>query len=271
MDFDGEIIGRGKAMVPAAARSVYYGEGCFCTFRSYAGKFLRLGEHIKRVNRGMETLEAGPILDEAEIRERVGKLLEAAGLSGKQAKIRVQAGILEKPLDCFTLITAEEIGGNPSPQKLILSDYRNIPKTSLPSDVKWSNYLPNILALKQAKKAGADNAVMLNAAGYISETATANLFWVQNGSIFTPDGTCDILPGVTRQVLLDALSDDGIEVQQGAFKDQVLQSAEHVFLTSAVQEIVMASRYKSIEYKVEGDLVDHIRFLFQQRKETEQC
>ena len=106
------------------------------------------------------------------------------------------------------------------------------------SRVKSTNYLESILGRRQAKAAGADEAIFLNDRGFLAEASTANIFLVVRGVLFTPSLDSGILPGITRQAVLDLAPSLGIAAKEQETRLKDLFEAEEAFLTNSLLEIM---------------------------------
>lgn len=119
---------------------------------------------------------------------------------------------------------------------MLTTTIRNQPPQGLPPTVKHLNYLTNVLALMQAKTWGADEALMLDTEGKVSECSADNIFIYRKGEVFTPP-VINNLPGVTRNVVLDILEDLGYPVSQENLGLAEVLSADEVFLTGTAAEV----------------------------------
>ena len=104
--------------------------------------------------------------------------------------------------------------------------------------VKSANKLGSILAKRDAAAQGADDGLILNSDGNITETSSANLFWVEGGTLHTPPVSDGVLPGVTRRLVVGLASALGQAVREESVASDRLQRAEAVFVTSAATGIV---------------------------------
>jgi branched-chain amino acid aminotransferase len=118
---------------------------------------------------------------------------------------------------------------------------RNDSRALAPS-AKTGNYLNNLLALVEARRAGADDAVLLNPAGRLAEGTTSNLFLCRGGVVRTPALSCGILAGITRDLLLRSLRGAGVTVEEGVYGPEDLRGAEEAFLTSTVRGVAPITR-----------------------------
>ena len=129
-----------------------------------------------------------------------------------------------------------------NPVSLITSRFRRIPACSLSPDVKWTNSINYILAAREAQQKQADDALMLTHSGLVSETTVANIFWMSSDSVFTPSVDCDLLPGITRGVLLDIYDQAGMPLVEGEFGPDALAGADIVWICNSVREICPVGR-----------------------------
>ena len=102
------------------------------------------------------------------------------------------------------------------------------------ASAKTANYLASVVALREARAAGADEALLLGARGDAVEAATANLFVVMAGVLLTPPLSAGPLPGITRQAVLECARALGLPIQERRLSPQVLTAADEMFLTSSV-------------------------------------
>ena len=99
---------------------------------------------------------------------------------------------------------------------------------------------------------GADEAIMLDTAGHVSEASASNIFVVAGGRVHTPPASCGILPGITRRVVLEILARLGPQVSEEPFGPELFAAADEVFLTSSVREIVAVTRINSTPFSRAG-------------------
>jgi len=123
----------------------------------------------------------------------------------------------------------------------IVSVKRNS-KDALNPGIKTGNYLNNILAVMEANRLGAHDAVMLNASGDLAESTTSNLFFAQNGALFTPALGCGILAGITRSVVMQLAQENGISVEEGSMPVEALMSSDEVFITGTVKRVMPVTK-----------------------------
>ncbi|MGF1670645.1 MAG: aminotransferase class IV, partial [Balneolaceae bacterium] len=136
-----------------------------------------------------------------------------------------------------------------------------IPSAVRPPYLKLCNNLHYMKAWREAEKAGAQNALIFTTDGMVSEAATGNIFWKKGDTIFTPDSTCDILPGVMREICCKLITNNNeFLLQKGRYTFDDLTRAESVWITNSVIEIQPVSMIDSITYNT-GDSV--FEYLYQ--------
>ena len=111
-------------------------------------------------------------------------------------------------------------------------------ETSPLSRIKSLNYLDNLLAREDARRHGADEAILLNTRGFVAEGSASNVFLVQQGSLLTPGVESGALPGITRRVVLELVSAVGLEPVESEIEMSVFGDASEAFLTNSVVEIM---------------------------------
>jgi branched-chain amino acid aminotransferase len=121
---------------------------------------------------------------------------------------------------------------------VILSSIRRNHPRALDPGIKSNNLLNNILATQEGQKKGAFEPILLNETGEVAESASANVFVVKNGTLFTPPLDAGILPGITRQLVLELARGASLTVREEPVAVKDLLVADEAFLTSTLKEIV---------------------------------
>ena len=231
-----------------SSRLLYYGEGCFDTFLVRESHLYRPEEHLRRLRAGMELLELDVpegLSGEADFLNALARLLQANKAEYERVRVRIQVWAHDQTIGyqpapgrrrARWLATCVKVG-DVLPVRLHTSRYRRVSDNAVPSHVKWSGAVNYVLAASEAGAAGADDALMLSNEGYVSESTIANIFWLANGTVYTPDEQCDLLPGITRQAVLHCLREMGVPVQTGRYNPGVLADADMVWLCNSVRGI----------------------------------
>src|SRR5438309_11929542 len=122
--------------------------------------------------------------------------------------------------------------------QMAIARTRRNPPQALDPALKTGNYLNNILALREAHEAGADDAILLDLRGQVTEATTSNVFFVQRGVLVTPPLSLGMLEGVTRAVAIEAARREGILVREEPPGAEALAAADEVFVTSTLREVM---------------------------------
>lgn len=227
-----------QPLVVPTNRSFLYGDGVFETFRSRGGRFFRLERHLARLHRGMDVLGLDTGDGLAVALEAMQEVFSLMGTSDAVFRITVSRGSgwlqLASTSPAEVLVLAQPAPANPPEAgRAVLSSLMR-DATSPFADVKTCNWLPQILARREAEGLGYDEAILVNTSGYLAEASSSNLFWIAGGELFTPAIECGALPGITREAVIEAASAAGVRVLQGSYLPEVLAQAEAAFVTSAV-------------------------------------
>jgi branched-subunit amino acid aminotransferase/4-amino-4-deoxychorismate lyase len=112
------------------------------------------------------------------------------------------------------------------------------------SGIKSTNYLVSILARKEAAQKGLDEALLLNDEGYIAEGGSSNVFFVKDSKLVTPSLNSGIIPGVTREVVMELAGKLGIKATEGTVGIGAIRKCEEIFITNSMIEIMPVSEVR---------------------------
>ena len=146
--------------------------------------------------------------------------------------------------------------------RLITSSLRRSASDALPPQVKSLNYLTSVLASIEARRQGADEAVLLNAQGLIAECTADNLFVVSRGRVLTPAVASGALAGITRALVVRLLGDLGIEAVEAALTPVDAWTADELFLTGTGAEIVPVCEIDGRPLPAARPVTDRVRAAF---------
>jgi len=204
------------------------------------GEPVALDLHLARMRDGAERLGlAAGKLGGGEIAAAMIGLLERSGLATGRARVRLalSAGAgdlrrLEAGCDAVLWMTATACPPAPESVTLVTADFPRNERSPL-SGIKCASYAENLIALDQARRAGADEAVFFNTRGELCEAATANVFLVRDGEVLTPPLSSGCLPGTMRARVMERIA-----VEERPLTAADLAAAEEVFVTSATRGVV---------------------------------
>jgi len=246
---DGSIVAGSEARVPVTDHGFLYGDGVFEGIRVYARRVFRLEQHLARlaVSARAVGLEIPGGLDHA--REVILATVRAFGSDDAYVRFIVSRGEGALGVDPTTcgepriVCIVDHIRLYPEELlarglDLVTSSWRRPPPDVLDPRVKSLNYLNNALAKLEARRRGADEALLLNAAGHVAEASVANVFAVCRGVLATPPPTDGALEGITRRAVLELAEADGLATAERSLGRFDLLGADEVFLTGTGARIV---------------------------------
>lgn len=225
--------------VPANDRGLLLGDGLFETVLAVDGALQAFEAHLERMVRGCAVIGIQPP-DPIAARAAAEQALADGGLASGRAAVRLTltAGAgrgLDRPVPATgrLIVQASPAVGTSEPVNLATVAIRRN-QTSPLTRIKSLSYLDNILARRQARDAGAEEALMLNTQGELACAAAANLFWVRDARLCTPALECGVLGGIVRSQVIAAARAMGVETIETAAPLQALDDADGVFLTNSL-------------------------------------
>jgi branched-chain amino acid aminotransferase len=246
---DGELVERSEATVSVDDRGFRYGDAAFETCRVYGGSVFLWERHLDRLEGTCETLGMASAVPE-NLHGRIDETLAANGLSEAYVRVSISRGVQpgkltpEETVDPTVVIYVKPlarggIGGDPvwaDPATVRTVETRRIPDAALPADAKTHNYLNGILARIELREHAADESLMCDLDGYVAEGATSNLFFVDHGTLKTPE-LGSVLPGITREVVIEAAERIDVPLETGRYTVEEVCEASEAFLTNTTWEI----------------------------------
>ena len=246
---DGEFVPKEEAKVSVFDHGLLYGDGVFEGIRSYRARVFKFDEHLRRLYDSAKAIMLDIPMTIADMEEAVLETLRRNSLSDAYIRLIVTRGVGDLGLDpgkCpmpTIIIITDKITLYPPEayeeglQIATVSTRRNYSEAISPR-VKSLNYLNNILANIEGKQAGAFEALMLNAEGYVCECTGDNIFFVKDSMVVTPPTYVGILEGVTRNVVIALAQELGLTVGERLFTRHDLYIADECFLTGTAAEII---------------------------------
>lgn len=232
---NGRIVPEAGAGIGVQDRGVLYGDGLYETIRVRNGRCLRLEKHSQRLRRGLETLGIADPFGESSLEETVGELLQANGLTDARVRVMVTRGISVDADESTITATAVPLSDTePREAKAVISSYRRDEASPL-TRVKSINCLASVMAGIEARRAGADEAILLNTRGRVAEAAFANVFVVMGRRLLTPPPEEGCLPGTVRAAVIEMAPVLGLEAEETHITPEQMLAADEVFLTSAIR------------------------------------
>jgi branched-chain amino acid aminotransferase len=234
------------AQISVLDRGFLYGDSIYEVVRTFQGRHFGLKEHLDRLRQSAAYLYMDIPWTDAEIQTEVEKTLAQAHWSDSYVRIVVSRGtesfISLQPSQALQpnlLIVISMIPPVPELSEtglhLVIPNRLRNSKQALNPAAKTGNYLNNILAFLEAQQMGAEDALLLNDRGEITEATTSNLWIVRDGMVQTPPTEVGILQGITRTFLLQILRQRNIPHQEIVLRPADLGSVQEAFLSSSVR------------------------------------
>jgi branched-chain amino acid aminotransferase len=238
---DGRIVGLAEARVPVTDHGLLYGDGIFEGIRILHGGVFRLDRHLARLESASRALALELPGGIDAMREIVLTTARAFGQPEAYVRLVVTRGegaLGVDPTTCpeprvFCIVTRVTIYPEEKLRRgidLVTSSWRRPPPDVLDPRVKSLNYLNNALAKLEARRRGADEALLLNRDGQVTEASVANLFAVRDDGLLTPPGADGALEGITRGTVLELAGTLGLAARECTLGRFDLFAASEVFL-----------------------------------------
>jgi branched-chain amino acid aminotransferase len=246
---EGRIVDGAEARIPVTDHGLLYGDGVFEGIRLYAGRVFRLDTHVERLRHSARAIGLELPGGAGAVREIVIETARAFGRPDGYVRLLVTRGdgaMGVDPTSCPSprvICIACEIQLYPEAKlragiDMVTVSVRRPAADALDPRVKSLNYLNSVLAKREARLRGADEALLLNAAGMVAEAAVANVFAFRRGALATPPATDGALEGVTRGCVLEIAGALGIPAREQTLSRMDLISADEVFLTGTGARVV---------------------------------
>jgi len=246
---NGEFIAEDQARISVMDRGFLFGDGVYEVIPAYAGLPFRLREHLDRLNNSLAAIRMAPPLDHEQWSKILHRLLEQRGSEDQQIYLQVTRGAYGKRLHAIPEQVKPTVLAMAGPINRRDPDLvaRGLSVITL-EDIRWKRcdikaitLLANILAQSQAREEGADEAILVRD-GLANEGTASNLFMVKDGLVITPPKSPHLLPGITRDLVLELAMDDGIPHAEAVISTDELETADEIWITSSTREVMPVTR-----------------------------
>jgi len=246
---DGKFCSERDAKVSVFDHGLLYGDGVFEGIRAYNGRVFKLQEHIERLYCSAKAILLEIPMSPAQMMQATIETIRANKLRDCYVRLVVTRGVGNlglNPRSCkrpAVIIIAGKIQVYPAElyargmDIVTVPTVRNLHSAVNPA-IKSLNYLNNILAKIEANNAGVEEAVMLNAEGFVAECTADNLFVIKRGALFTPPLSAGALYGITRGTVMELAEQLGVKVSETNLTRYDLFNADECFLTGTGAEIM---------------------------------
>ena len=245
---DGSYMPIEQAKISPMDRGFLFGDGIYEVVPSYAGKMVGFGPHIARMQNGLAAVGIKLDWSEDNWAELCNRLINENGAGNLGIYLHVSRGADSKRFHAFpdniaptVFAYAFEIAPPPVADKARAKAY----KVSTTRDLRWERchikstaLLGNVLHFQHGYERGHDETLLFNANNELTEASACNAFIVKDGKVITPPLDNQLLPGITRHILLDVLRRDGsIAVEERSVSMDEVLNADEVWITSSAKEV----------------------------------
>ena len=265
VNINGVITPAEQANISVFDRGFLYGDSIYEVTYSEDNCLIFFHDHLERLYNSAAILGMSIFLSRDNIIEESLKTLKASKLSRAYIRIIITRGETEIGLDPShsfknnLIIIVKPQPRYPENQyknglKLLLSNVVRNNRMALDPNAKSGNYLNNVLAIKEAKNQGFDDAIMLNNHGKITEGTSFNIWAVKDNIVYTPPVSSGLLRGITREKTIDIANQNSIPLDHSEFDTDFIFNADEVFITSSTKGIMSVSQIS--EHRFGDSLAD---------------
>lgn len=249
ISINGEITDEADAKISVLDHGFLFGDSVYEVVRTVGGKLFAADRHLSRLHGSADAIGM-PLQRDDNWYQDLWRTLHARRAGGESyLRVIITRGVGKLDLHPATCETQTVIGIgkqlNRWPDehyahgcKVILANVRRNPKQSTDPAIKSGNYLNNVLAIMEARKQDAAEAIMLNVQGHVTECTTSNVFIIKDGVVKTPGLDEGLLEGVTRGFILQVCNELKLPVEEGRLTAQDILDADEVFITSTTRDVM---------------------------------
>src|SRR5215212_9614539 len=275
---NGELVDWADARIHVGAHGLHYGSGVFEGIRAYetpkGSAVFRLTEHLRRLDNSARLLHMELPFSVEELRSACHELIAANGLPECYLRPIAFFGYGElgvsamgNPVDVVIMswpwgaYLGEDGLKNGISAKI--SSWERIGPNVIPHVAKATGvYLNSMLAVTEANRAGYDEAILLTAEGYVADGSGENVFVVYGDKIATPDLAASILPGITRDTVIQIAQDLGYTVEERNVIRSDLYLADEIFMVGTAAEVTPIRSVDDHEVGPPGPITREIQSAF---------
>ncbi|PGC34824.1 4-amino-4-deoxychorismate lyase [Bacillus pseudomycoides] len=273
---NGAYVEASEAKISPYDHGYLYGLGVFETFRIYNGHPFLLDDHYERLMDALSVLQFEWKMTKDDVLRILQELLVRNGLEHAYVRFNVSAGIgeiglqtglYEEPSVIVFIKPLAVPGKAVEKEGVILNQKRNTPEGTF--RLKSHHYLNNILGKREIANVVNKEGIFLTEAGYVAEGIVSNLFFVKEGVLYTPSLETGILNGITRAFIIRIAEVLDVRVEEGLFTQKELLSADEVFVTNSIQEIVPLNQIEEVNFPgKEGKVTKSFMCVYEMHRES---
>ena len=272
---DGLFLPADEAKVSVFDRGFLLGEGVYEVIPVYNGHCFQLAGHLARLERSLAGVRMVNPLDLAAWRTMIKTLVANNGGGDQSVYLQVTRGVAPRD-HVFPVGVTPTVFVMSNPLVSVPEAYKTagISAITLP-DIRWQNcdikaitLLPNSLLRQQAQDQGAQEAILIRD-GHMTEGAASNVFIVKEGQIFTSPKNEEVLPGITRELVIALAKQGGIRCVEGEVSEVQLRAADEIWVTSSTKEVLPVTQLDGVSVGTgkPGSVWQQMDTLYQQYKQ----
>ncbi len=260
---EGAFVKAADAGIDFFSQTIHYGFGAFEGIRSYQTqngvKLFKVKDHFERLKYSCDQINLPFDYDINQLVHDTYHLLDLNNLKNAYIRPLVYAGTdmsMVTSQMSQLIITAWQWDAFYGDKllKTCISSFQKPAPNAIPVKAKITgNYINSVLAISEAKKNGFDEAILLDANGYVAETTSANVFIEKDGKLFTPLKT-NIMPGITRATVIKTAEQLDIEVEEKNITAEEFKNADSAFACGTAVEIIGIKAIDDVVYPLDFDL-----------------
>ena len=245
---NGRYLPLEEAVISPLDRGFLFADGVYEVIPVYNGHLFRLAQHLQRLETSLAGIRLPSPHDAEEWRLLLTELVRRNPVPDQAVYLQVTRGVAQRDHG-FPARTQPTVFAMPLPAKPLPDGVRRKGVAAITlEDTRWRHchlktiaLLPNILLRQEALERGADEAILIRD-GMVTEGAASNVFLVQDGRIFTPAKGPWLLPGITRDLIVELGRRHGLQVYEDTITSAQLAGAEEIWLSSSTREILPVTR-----------------------------
>lgn len=238
---NGEFKSLADASINVLDRGFTFGDGVYEVIPVFNRKIFRFDEHIQRLGNSLKAIYMDNPLMKDEWNMIFNQLIDTLEETEQSIYLQITRGVTERDHD---ISLAEHPTVFAMSRPIVKKDLSSGIKAITHEDIRWQycdikaiTLLSSVLLRQKAKEQGAKEAILIRD-GYITEGAASNVFIVEGDTVYTPPKNKHVLPGITRDLLLEILSKNNVNYLEAPIKLEQLLNADEIWVTSSTWEIV---------------------------------
>ena len=240
---NGEFLPAAEARISVFDRGFIFGDGIYEVIPVYGGRLFRLPHHLDRLDHSLNGIRLANPMSHQRWQAVLEELVQRNGRGDQSLYLQITRGVAERDHG-FPPATEPTVFAMSKGLEAVSPELHAGVSALTIEDIRWKwchikaiALLPNILMRQQAIEQGAAEAIMLRE-GFVTEGTASNIFIVRDGRVQTPPKSNLLLPGITRDLVVELCRQNGVPCEEAAISEQQLRDADELWITSSTREIL---------------------------------